>query len=1088
MLFCDLVGFTAASEHADPEDVHARLQPYRAEVRRVIDSHGGTVEKFIGDAVMAVFGAPAAHEDDATRAVRAGLRILDAIKDVNRVNERLELHVRVGINTGEALVAVGAHPERGEGLVTGAVVNTASRLQGIAPIDGVVVSEATYRRTRRQFSFVPHQPVRVKGNAEPLQVWQPLAPHARLGADVVRAHATPLVGREAELQTLIATFERVASGRACRLVTLVGEPGVGKTRLCSELLSYIDKRPGGVVWRQGRSLPYGEGIAFWALGEIVKAQCGILESDSTEAASARLDEAVAADDPDRAWLTARLAPLVGAGGQPASQEESFTAWRRFLEGMVGSHPGVLVFEDLHWADEAMLTFLEHLAASSEGVPLLLLCTARPELQEKHPAWAVGLRHAETINLGPLSDPDTATLFALLVRRMVLPPGMDRELLERSGGNPLYAEELVHLLSDRDLLAGPLQDVPLPDSVQGLIAARLDTLSAEHKSVLQDAAVVGKVFWAGAVAAMGTRDGRAVEKALHHLAGRELIRPARTSTMQGEQEYGFWHVLVRDVCYAQIPRPGRAARHRAAAAWIERQAGERVEDLADVLAHHYIQALHLARALGQEHDIPELEAAARQYLALAGERALPMDVARAEAAFARALELTPAGRPDRAGLLERWAWAAQLQARFPEAKAALEQALALHRPQGATVAAGRALTSLSVVLGTMGDPQREAAIAEALTVLGAGEPGPELVAAYAQLAGLRTVWGAHRQGIAAAERALTLAAELGLPTPAQALGYRGSARSALGDEGGLDDLRDGLVLAIEQGLGDPARALHNNLALASCNFRGPRVALPLCDAGIAFCERREIAAMWIAAGRLDHLAACGRSDEALGGAAEIALRAEAAGAAVLLFGIRALELMLRGRRGEGVPAAAERLVAGARRSGDLRAVTPAIAAAAPVMLAAGRREEAGTLLEELAATPGAREGPAFAVELLGLVRCAVAAGRPGLANRLVECFEPRVPAQHHAVATSRAVLAEAAGDHATGAAAYADAVTRWRQFGDVPELALALLGRGRCLLALGAAGSDEPLQEARDLFSAMGYTPARLETEALLQHAATDREA
>jgi class 3 adenylate cyclase len=331
VLFCDLVGFTAASEQQDPEDVRARIRPYHARLRQEIERYSGTVEKFIGDAVMAVFGAPVAHEDDAERAVRAGLRILDAIAELNKADPALSLQVRIGINTGEAVVAVGARPEEGEGIVTGDVVNTASRLQGAAPVDGIAVSEQTYRQTERVFDYGELEPVEVKGKTEPLALFRPLRARARFGADVIRTHATPLVGRELEKALLVGTFERSAQQRSCQLVTIVGEPGVGKSRLCAELFGHLEDRPGLVRWRQGRCLPYGEGIAFWALGEIVKAECSILESDTPELAAAKLEQALPAEEPDRPWLLARLSPLVGAGGEPASQEESFTAWRRFLE-------------------------------------------------------------------------------------------------------------------------------------------------------------------------------------------------------------------------------------------------------------------------------------------------------------------------------------------------------------------------------------------------------------------------------------------------------------------------------------------------------------------------------------------------------------------------------------------------------------------------------------------------------------------------------------------------------------------------------------------------------------------------------------
>jgi class 3 adenylate cyclase/tetratricopeptide (TPR) repeat protein len=1085
VLFCDLVGFTAASEHADPEDVRARLHPYHTRLQQVVEGYGGTVEKFVGDAVMAVFGAPVAHEDDPERAVRAGLHILEAIEELNRGDEKLQLQVRVGINTGEAVVALGAHPERGEGFVTGDVVNTASRLQAIAPINGVAVSEPTFRQTERVFTFDRLEPVQVKGKTEPLQIWQPLAARARFGADVIRTNATPLVGREFERSQLVATFERSATQRSCQLVTVVGEPGVGKTRLCTELFRYIEQRPGLVRWRQGRCLPYGEGIAFWALGEIVKAECGILESDSPEEALSKLDRAISQHEPDRAWLKARLAPLVGAGGEPAAQEESFTAWRRFLEGLAAQNPTVLVVDDLHWADEPMLAFLEHLAEWSTGVPLLLLCTARPELHEKRSAWGTGVRNAQTINLAPLSDDETATLIALLLQRTVLPSATQDALLDRAGGNPLYAEEFVRLLSDRNLLGDSLDELLLPDSVQALIAARLDTLSAERKSLLQDAAVIGNVFWAGALASMGERDPRDVEIALHELARKELVRPARTSSMHGEQEFGFWHLLVRDVCYAQIPRSSRAARHGTAAAWIERQAGDRVEDLSDVLAHHYTQALELARAAGQERDIRDLEAAARRYLALAGDRALPLDVASAEASFARALELTPEGHPERAVILERWGDAAHQQGRLAEARAALDEALALHRGADDTVATARTLTALAKVLQVFGDPRSHELLVDSLRLLEAEAPGPELVNAYASLASSMSVDGNFAEAITAADNAARLAARLGLPEPARGLSASGYIRAAHGEAQGLSDMRRALGLAVDQGLTRSAAAMHNNLALTVWQYEGPQVALDLCADGIDFCERRGIAeiALAIAAQRLTILVACGQSERALADFASVAQQAEAAGNVVDLIEARSVQLSFLAKRGEAAQAAgAEQLLAAARQTGDPQRIAMGFAAAAQFMLAGGHNGLAKTLLEELEGTRGMRGEPYYAAALPELVRCALALGHTALAARLVAGVEPRTPLQQHALAACSALLAEAAGDDAAALAAYADAATRWRQFGDVPELAFALFGQGRCMLALGAPGADEPLREARDLFVTINYAPIVGETDALLQRA------
>ncbi|HVS10358.1 MAG TPA: adenylate/guanylate cyclase domain-containing protein [Planctomycetota bacterium] len=1080
VLFCDLVGFTSASEAADPEDVRSRIRPYHARLRLEIERYGGTVEKFIGDAVMAVFGAPVAHEDDAERAVRAGLRILEAIEELNADDPALSLQVRIGINTGEAVVALGARPEEGEGIVTGDVVNTASRLQGAAPVNAIACSEQTYRATERVFDYEELEPVQVKGKAEPLALFRPLAARARFGSDVTRTHATPLVGRELEMPLLIGTFERSAQQRSCQLVTIVGEPGVGKSRLCAELFGHIEERPGLVRWRQGRCLPYGEGIAFWALGEIVKAECGILESDSPEEAKGKLERALPAGDPDGLWLESRLQPLVGAGGEPASQEESFTAWRRCIESWAEGRETILVFEDLHWADQALLSFLERLADWSEDVPLLLLCTARPELYEQHPTFGANARNAQRINLAPLTEAETARLITSLLERTVLPAETQQVLLERAGGNPLYAEEFVRLLADRGELRKAVDEVP--DSVLALIAARLDTLSQERKSLLQDAAVLGKVFWAGALAEIGARDPREIEQALHELSRKELVRPARTSSMEGEAEYGFWHLLVRDVCYGQIPRVARAARHRAAAAWIERRAGERVEDLADVLAHHYLTALELARAAGQTEETEELEASARRYLALAGERALALDVERAEQSLAKALELIPAGHRERPSLLERWASTVQQLGRLREARAALEEAIVLYREQGDSVAAGRALTALPIVLANLGDPHREAPLTEAIALLEAQPPGPELVAAYGELAGLKLVFlSDYPEVIKAADRALQLAAELGLPEPARARGFRGSARASLGDREGLDDLRRALALSVERGESRDAGIFHANLSEALSYYDGPEAALAVAREGVEFTGRRGISEVRLHLGAqiLGYLADAGRPTEALAESKPLAVQLEAAGA-IARIGVLCVQLRLLAERGEPEPVAgdAERLAAAARDTAEAQQISNGFAAAARMLLSRGKHDEARELLLELE-QPGIRGKVNIATNLPELTRCARAVGDTALARRFVEAVEPLTPIHEHGLCAAGAHLAEAAGEPAQASALFAEAAERWREFGNVPERAYALLGQGRCLAALGKPDAEKPLREARELFASMGYKPALAETEALL---------
>ena len=1078
VLFCDLVGFTAASEAADPEDVRARIRPYHARLRQEIERYGGTVEKFIGDAVMAVFGAPVAHEDDPERAVRAALRTLEAVEELNEADPTLALQVRIGINTGEAVVALGARPEQGEGIVTGDVVNTASRLEGAAPINGIAVSEATFRATERIFDYKELEPTLVKGRPEPLAIFLPLASRSRFGTDVTRTHATPLVGRELEKSLLIGTFERATQQRSGQLVTIVGEPGVGKSRLCAELFHHLEDRPGLTRWRQGRCLPYGDGIAFWALGEIVKSECGILESDSQGEAESKLEQALPRDDPDYAWLKARLAPLVVGGGEPASQEEAFNAWRRVLETWAEARETVLVFEDLHWGDEALLSFLEYLADWSEGVPLLLLCTARPELYELHPGFGGNARNAQRINLTPLTDEETARLVASLFERAVLPAEAQQALLERAGGNPLYAEEFVRLLTDR---GAPAEVEDVPDSVQALIAARLDTLSSDRKSLLQDAAVLGKVFWAGSLAEMGGRELEDVEQTLHELSRKELVRPARTSSMEGEHEYGFWHVLVRDVCYGQIPRTARAIRHRAAAAWIERKAGERVEDLADVLAYHYLAALELRRAASIGEQAEELEAQALHYLALAGERTLSLDIDQAERQFALALELAPAGHLERALLLEKWAQAVHEQGRLQEARQALEEALALNRSRSELVAAGRVLTRLSLVLFRLGDRQSDAMIAEAVELLETQPAGPELVSAYAYLAGNRALTGHDREAVVAAERALAFAAELSLPEPAFALHWRGLARLNLGEADGLEDVRRALRLALEQGLGRETAVIHYNLAGVVGSYKGPRAALDALTEGLAFCERRGTAefALNTSAASLDALAKLGQTQQALDAIGPLADRVEAAGD-IAFTSWRGLQLQLLAECGTSDRAPdPDELVTAARDIGLRSEIAAALATSAQLLLAQRRPEHAKALLRELDELDPTSADLIETSQLPSLLRVVLALEDVPLAQRFTAGINPVAPLDEHVLATSRAQLAEAVGEHIDAARLYADAAARWHEFGTVPERAYALLGQGRCLRRLGEPEAEGPLREARELFASMGYTPALAETEALL---------
>jgi len=770
---------------------------------------------------MAVFGAPVAHEDDAERAVRAGLSILESLEELSAAGSALD--VRIGVNTGEALVSLDARPEHGEGIVTGDVVNTAARIQTSAPVNGVAVGEGTYRATERVFEWEELEPIDAKGKRAPVSVRRPLRPVARFGSDVIRTHTTPFVGREVERSLLGGLLDRAIRDRTVQLVTVVGEPGVGKSRQVAELLADVDRRTELVRWRQGRCLPYGEGIAFWALGEIVKAHAGIFESD-TPAVTRDKIQAVLPDGDEGAWLEERLLPLVGLeAATGVERAESFSAWRTFLESIAEEDPTVLVIEDLHWADLALLDFLEHLVEHASGVSLFVLATARPELADRAPGWAGGLRNATTITLNPLSETETARLVSGLLEQTLLPAELQRAIIDRAGGNPLYAEEVVRLLRDRGLLddRAALADLPLPETVQALIASRLDTLSPERKGFLQDASVLGKVFWSGAVAAIGGASDEEVAAGLHELERRELVRPSRTSAVEGEREVAFWHVLVRDVAYGQIPRPQRAQKHLTAANWIEERAGGRVENVADLLAHHLGEALELYEAVGENARADALRPRMRRALVLASERALGLDAPRAVAHLDRALELAP-DETERLELIVRWADAAIQAGRVQEAASTLDEVLPALRAGPDAALAARALTLLSLVSRHIGKDELLLPFAEeAVTRLELSGPSRPLLDALTELAGVLTVRERWEDAMALADRTFALADELGVERPARLLGFRGVQRFFLGDIRGLDDMDEAYERLIASGASRFATVVRFNRVRALWHLEGPK---------------------------------------------------------------------------------------------------------------------------------------------------------------------------------------------------------------------------------------------------------------------------
>jgi class 3 adenylate cyclase/tetratricopeptide (TPR) repeat protein len=1062
VLFVDLVGFTSRSDRADPEDVRATLRPYHERVKADIERFGGTVEKFIGDAVMAVFGAPVSHEDDAERAVRSGLRILETIEELR--SEGLEISVRAAVTTGEAVVALGARPERGEGIVTGDVVNTAARLQSAAPVGGVLVDATTMRSTEGAITFEPLEPIAAKGKAEPIPVWRATHARSRVGQPEAATHA-PFVGREHERTLLLETFLRAERESSVQLVTVVGEPGIGKSRLVTELRTALDDRPDLITWRHGRCLPYGEGITFWALGEIVKAEAGILESDDQEGAASKLEETVSGlfeEETDRAWVVSRLGPLVGSVGSGAgvSREESFTAWRRFLEALAARRPCVLVVEDLHWGDGALLEFLEHFLDWTMPVPMLLLCTARPELFERQPSWGGGKRNATTISLSPLSTEEASRLLQVLLDRTLLPAETQAVLLERAGGNPLYAEQFARMLAER----GSVEDLAVPETVQALMAARLDTLRPELKALLHDAAVVGRIFWSGAVAGIGGRDRGEIRRELNELVHREFVRPVRVSSIESEDEFSFWHALVRDVAYQQIPRSPRAEKHLAAAGWVEQTAAERVADHAEILVYHYGEALDLTRAAGTQR--PEIARELVRFLLLAGERASHLDTAAAEAHYRRAVELSGddehALATARAGLAEILVHRGQ----FAESVELYELAVESFRSLDER-AAGRTLNQLATLAWQVGDVAGSERLAhEAIVMLERQPPGPELVYVYGSEALRYAIAGRFADATQLIEKGLALAETHGVQGITGLLQARASVAGYQGDPAALEYLRDAIELGLRLGLGRSTAIAKNNLGDGLGYFVGMREARAQLEDAIEFSRGRGLreTEMWQRGERLRALYHLGEWDELRSEADEVLRWDEGTGGGQLgvVARIGLAGVLVHCDAVDDARAHVEALLPKARESGDPQVLVPGLTAAALVRAALGDDAQALALVRELEeltrATPTFRD-----YCLVWPARIAVAAGDPTLVAAFLDAGEYESAWNGCARLTGRAVLAEAEGRADEAAALYRDVAERWNAYGSLVERGYALLGLGRC-------GDTKALVEGQAIFAGLGAAP------------------
>jgi class 3 adenylate cyclase/tetratricopeptide (TPR) repeat protein len=834
VLFADLVGFTPFAEERDAEDVRDTLSRYFELSSDVITRYGGTVEKFIGDAVMAVWGAPTAHEDDAERAVRAGLELVGAVRSLGAT-----IQARAGILTGEAAVTLGA---TNQGMVAGDLVNTASRLQSVAPPGTVLVGEATRRAAAGAITFEEAGEQTLKGKAAPVPAWRALRVVAeRGGRNRSETLEAPFVGRDDDLRLLKDLFHATSRERRPRLVSVIGPGGIGKTRLAWEFLKYLDGLAENVWFHEGRSPAYGDGISFWALGEMVRRRAGLVETDDETTTRAKVTETLAThvpDESDRRWIEPALLTLLGVETGVRS-EQLFGTWRTFFERLAATAPVVMVFEDFHFADSGLLDFVDHLMEWSRNVPIYIVTLARPELLEKRSGWGAGKRNFTSLHLDPLPEPAMRDLLSGLVPG--LPEPAVRAIVGRAGGIPLYAVETVRMLLAEGRLAqedgayrpiGDLTNLAVPETLTALIASRLDGLGPAERALVSDAAVLGQSFTVAGLSAVSGVAEADLEPRLRVLVRRELLTLDADPRSPERGQYAFVQALIREVAYNTLTRADRKVRHLAAARFFE---SLETEELAGGLAGHYLAA-HANAVDGPERDA--LAAQSRVALRAAAERAAGLgSFAQAVTFYEQALTVT-SGPEDEALLHERAGECAALIEHVDEAEAHFRAAIDLLAATGdrtgearATAAFGRAL------LGAYRfGPGLEVLAAASGRFADLGDD-PALLLLDSQLARAYMFHEDPARAVMVADRVLASAEHLELvELVADTLITRGTALAWLGrPHEGMGAIETGHRLATRHGLDvTVARAL-NNLAGQSGDS-DPRAGLEAARTGIALARR------------------------------------------------------------------------------------------------------------------------------------------------------------------------------------------------------------------------------------------------------------
>ena len=1097
VLFADLSGYTAAAERMDPEAVKGLVDRTLRRLGEEIERFGGTIDKFIGDNVMGVFGAPVAHEDDPERAVRAGLAMHDAMEEANRLSREkfgVGFSLRVGINSGE--VMAGAVGDRYT--VMGDAVNVAARLQAASRPDSVTVGESTYRATREAIAYERLEPMTLKGKEEPVPAWEATGVLSEPRRSAGRAE-TPLIGREEEATLLASLVERVEREGRPHLVTVIGQAGVGKSRLLRELMSGLAESDEPPTIRRGQCPPYGSGIAYWALAEVLNDEFEIRDTDAPEVAWVKLRDGVTTlmrelgDEPAGERNAALLAIPLGLEPpeelqqvEPDPQrmrEALFSAARSVVEAIARQRSLVLAIDDIHWADEGMLDLIDHLTRWVRA-PLLLVCLARDELLERRPGWGGGRRNATTISLEPLTENETRELVAALLpgsngaaqRRIEGGGDLVPQVAERSGGNPLFAEEMVNRLLEEETVEADA----LPSTVQSLLAARLDSLERLERRLLQSASVVGQTFWEGALATTAAEENLDLGRTLATLEEKDLLVPSAASRLAGEREYAFKHVLIRDVAYSMLPKSVRCRKHVEVAEFIRERAGERSDGVIGLIAEHFARAAALGSESGLEPDaLTELQMQALDALEAAGDAAAAI-YSNAEAfdRYTAALELSDSLDPAVVARIgEKQGDVALRMGRVDAAVSVWERCLSYHREQEDLARVADLHRKIGAALWHKGE--RRASIdnyQRGIDLLKDGPPCIELVRLYEEAASLYMHTGDNMLAIYASEKALRLAERLDEARAAsRAHGIFGRVFGRIGDsEKARENLERSVALARESDRAEAVRALLTlgyHLEVSEADYEGAaeayREALEIAQEVGDLPSQVELHAS------LGQLAVeSGDWDEVKRATEESARLAEREG----LHGKLCFPDLMRGVL--------------AWRDGDWDEAATYFRRAHELGEQVGRSEVAFTALHWLAITlresgdlAGAETELSRALDICeraGLIAQSVEAisaravvlalaGRTEQARAAAEEAERLAGRLHYPV--GEAAMAEAAGastdDPSASAERMEQARAKWLELGRPLDAARCLTVRGRLLIDFDPDAASELLDEAADEYERLG---------------------